>query len=97
MFPKDGWINFHETTSLVRLIWSSLNLKDQSGLWEYHNFTSDSSYWANGNYNLSLKFSNEDCEKINSIEFNVPDNKNAELNFLIVQFHDDFGLLKKYS
>ena len=96
MFPKGGWISFDAKDSLVKLIWNLLKIKDQGGLWDYYNFTSDSSIWANGDYNLILQFINEDCEQISSLELNIPDHQNAELNLLIVQFNEEFGLIRKY-
>ena len=74
-----------------------LQIRDRAGLWEYHNFTSDSSFWANGDYNLILQFMNEDYDKIELLELTLLDHKNIELNLFIKQFKMQYGLVSKYN
>ena len=96
LIPGDGWSTFHKTEELQNLIWCTLKNKDGGGIWEYHNFTSNSSLWANGSASLSLQFETESCKKITNLDLTLADPNDEELKLLIIKLELQYGLVSKY-
>lgn len=94
VFPKCHWSDFKDAKEIERLIWNTLKVTDVGGSWDYHNFTSDSSLWCNGDYSLTLRYMDEG--KLQSIELVNPEPRNAELNFLVEIFLKQYGLVSEY-
>ncbi|WP_462151024.1 hypothetical protein [Pseudoalteromonas xiamenensis] len=94
IFPKCHWSDFKDTKEVEKLIWDTLKVTGVGGSWDYHNFTSDSSLWSNGDYSLTLRYMAED--RLQSIELMNPEPRNAELNLLVEIFLKQYGLVSKY-
>ena len=93
--PKKGWSNFYSSKELIELIWDSL----PRSTWEYYNFTSDSSIWANGENTVTANFTNEDCTVLDKLEFNIVSDNDLtnELHLLISKLQSSFGVASTYS
>ncbi len=44
--PKTGWKDFHKADDVLEFISSFLRLVENGGIWEYYNFTENSSLWC---------------------------------------------------
>ncbi len=70
--PQSGWKNFHRVDEMTEFIAGYLRLTEQGGIWEYYNFTKDSSLWCSneieGTNQLQLVFeSDKDDSAIKSL------------------------------
>ncbi len=93
MRPKEGWSDFKESEIISDLIWNILQTRDTGGMWEYYNFTSDTSIWSQSIYSLILQCEKEDCNKIQSIQFINPKFGNVELNQLMTILEERYGFI----
>ena len=93
IIPEDGWANFESSKSIETLIWETLKCRDIGGAWEYHSFTSNSSFWCNGGFSLALQFEDDECKKVQNIELVNPVPQSAELNQLVELFEKKYGLI----
>ena len=93
--PKGGWSDFCSSDELIKMVWDSLSRTT----WEYYNFTSKSSIWANDENTVIASFTDDECTVLEKLEFNiVGDNKCAdELNLLISKLQSGFGVTGMYS
>ena len=44
--PPQGWHQFNHGDDVIELIADSLKLEDCDGIWQYYNFTENSSVWC---------------------------------------------------
>ena len=82
MAPKQGWQKFTQSDELVELIALSLVLEENKGIWQYYNFTKNSSVWCSdetgATNQLQVIFSSEDCEAgIKSLGLELTNNSSA--------------------
>lgn len=93
IIPEDGWANFESSKGIETLIWETLKCRDVGGTWEYHSFTSNSSFWSCGASSLALQFEDDECSKVQNIELINPAPQSAELNQLVELFETQYGLI----
>jgi hypothetical protein len=93
--PKGDWSDFCSSKELIKLVWDSL----PRSTWEYYNFTSDSSIWANGQNTVTANFTDNECTVLEKLEFNITgdDEHTSELQLLISKLQSNFGAASTYS
>ncbi len=77
--PVSGWSQFEYSDDVVELIAQSMELVDNGGIWQYYNFTEDSSVWCSNETEatnqLQVTFdSNADDAKIKRLGIELTNN-----------------------